>query len=171
MRHEFRVFKCVHGLLGLLLKKQDPEILGQVTHSKTLWLSSGWGWNAALVLGRPGTNVSHARLVSWLGWAQLAFHCTSSVVWNKSWGLEILQPGVAFLAMVTSNILFRYIYGPHPGLFINARMWPYCPKWVTLILGHNTECDDFQSAGQQYWFSVFIQIGCFRHFSVQKHYF
>ena len=29
-------------------------------------------------------------------------------------------------------------------------LWSCCPKWVTLILGHNTECDDFQSAGQKY---------------------
>ena len=29
----------------------------------------------------------------------------------------------------------------------------------------------FSIAGQKYWFSVFIKIGCFRHYSVWKHYF
>ena len=47
------------------------------------------------------------------------------------------------------------------------RMWPYRLKWVALWLGH-VECDDFQSAGNKYWFSVFIRIGCFRHYSVWK---
>ena len=50
-------------------------------------------------------------------------------------------------------------------------LWPYRPKWLALILSHNTECDNFRSAGKKYWFLVFIQIGCFRHFSVWKHYF
>ena len=49
-------------------------------------------------------------------------------------------------------------------------LWPYHPKWIALILGHNTECDDFWSAGQKYWFSVFIKIRCFGYFSVQKHF-
>ena len=39
------------------------------------------------------------------------------------------------------------------------KMWPYCPKWVALILGHNAKCDDLWSAGQKYWFSVFIKMG------------
>ena len=38
-----------------------------------------------------------------------------------------------------------------------SHLWPHRPKWVALILGHNTECDDFRSAGQKYWFSVFDQ--------------
>ena len=55
--------------------------------------------------------------------------------------------------------------------FFNNYRWPYRPKSVALILGLNTESDDFRSAGTKYWFSVFIQIGCFRHFSVREHYF
>ena len=38
-------------------------------------------------------------------------------------------------------------------------------------MSRNTECDNFQSAAQKYWFLVFIKIRCFRHFSVWKHYF
>ena len=34
---------------------------------------------------------------------------------------------------------------------------------------HNTECNDFRSAGQKHWFLVFIKIGCLRHYSVRKH--
>ena len=45
-----------------------------------------------------------------------------------------------------------------------SHMWPYRPKWVALILGHNTGSDDFRSACQKYWFSVFIKIGCFSIF-------
>ena len=52
----------------------------------------------------------------------------------------------------------------HKPLTHSDYMWPYRPKSVALILGHNTECNDFRSAGQKYRFSVFIKIGWFRHF-------
>ena len=56
-------------------------------------------------------------------------------------------------------------------LLLKQYMWPYHPKWVALMLSHNTECKDFWSAGQKCWISVFIKIECFKHYPVRKHYF
>ena len=73
---------------------------------------------------------------------------------------KLRQPGVPMVIAEIKNKNSVIIF-----------LWPYCLKWVALILGQNTESDDFRSAGQKCWFLVFIKIWSVRHFSDRKHYF
>ena len=51
---------------------------------------------------------------------------------------KLRQPGVPMVIAEIKNKNSGIIY-----------LWPYRLKWVALILGHNTESDDFWSAGQK----------------------
>ena len=53
------------------------------------------------------------------------------------------------ISQLAQSTLQRKIHGLY--------MRPYCLKWVTLILSHDTECNDFRSVGQKYLFFGFHQ--------------